>query len=155
MKCIRPYLFVGPGVLAQDVPQLRRAGISAVLSLQEPGVDLLASAIERMRVACEPAIVFRNVAVRDYDPMALIHTLPQALGCLRALVEDGHTVYLHCSEGINRAPSLALAYLVRHESLAVMTARSLIASCHPAAHPYDVLLQFLESDLAGVESSDA
>jgi len=146
MKSIRPYLLVGPGVLASDVPQLRRAGITAVLSLQEPGVDLLASAVEQMRSACEPGIAFRNVAVRDYDPYAVIEALPEVLGDLRSLVAGGHTVYVHCSEGINRSPSVALSYLVRHENLSVTEARAVVARAHPSARPYEALLEWLNGE---------
>lgn len=145
MRRLRSYLYVGPGVIAPDVPLLQRSGITAVLSLQEAGVDLLAAAMDDMRRRCEPQIVFRNVAIRDYDPRALILALPIALAALHALVEDGRVVYLHCSEGINRSPSVALAYLVRHEHMPFDDALSELRRSHPLARPYDSVLSWLRA----------
>lgn len=155
MRRIRPYLYVGPGILPDDVPRLRRAGVTAVLSLQEPGVDLLPAAIDRVRVVCEPLIVFHNISVRDYDPTAVIRALPDALSRLHDLVAAGRVVYVHCSEGINRSPSVALAYLVRHEKLTVERALSDVRRCHPAAKPYDSVVAWLKCDAEKRAESDA
>ncbi len=143
MQSIRPYLIVGPGILASDVPRLRRAGVTAVLSLQEPDVDLRLSAMEQVRRACQPSMEFHNVAVQDYDPQAVIRALPQALAILHHLVRSGRVVYLHCSEGINRSPSIALAYLVQHERLSLGEAVAELLRCHPSARPYQSLRDWL------------
>ena len=147
MRRLRAQLHFGPSVHAADVPRLRRAGITAVLSLQQSGIDLPRAAMERMRAACEPRIVFRNVGIHDYDPDAVITALPAALDVLHALIGAGRVVYLHCSEGINRAPSVALAYLVRHESLAVDQALAELRSCDPGARPYAAVIEWLRDGL--------
>jgi protein-tyrosine phosphatase len=127
------------------VPRLQRAGITAVLSLQQAGVDLPHAAIERMRAACEPGIVFRNVSIHDYDPHAVIEALPQVLSLLQLLLADGQVAYLHCSEGINRAPSVALAYLVRHEEVDVDVALAHLRACDPGARPYAAVVDWLRN----------
>lgn len=145
MRQLRPYLWIGPAIFPADLARVRRAGITAVLSLQEPGIDLLPSALEQMRRACEPEIAFHSLGVRDYDPAAVIQALPQALATLQSLIAADRVVYLHCSEGINRSPSVALAYLVRHENLPLALAVEELSRCHPAARPYQSLLTWLQS----------
>ena len=147
MRQLRPHLHVGPSVHPADVPRLRRAGITAVLSLQQPGVDLPRAAMERIRAACEPQIVFHNVGIHDYDPDAVVGALPVALPVLHTLIGDGRVVYLHCSEGINRAPSVAVAYLVRHEGLDVDAALAQLRNCDSGARPYAAVIAWLRDNM--------
>lgn len=143
MAPIRPYLFTGPTVAAADLPRLRARGVGAILSLQRPGIDLTVDAVMRMRVACEPAIAFRNVAITDYDPQAVLARLPEALAALAGFVDEGRIVYLHCTEGINRAPSVALAHLVVHEGLTVDRALADVRRAAPFARPYPAVITWL------------
>ena len=143
MRRLRPHLYLGASVHPADVPRLQRKGITAVLSLQQAGVDLPHAAMERMRVACEPRIAFRNVGIHDYDPDAVIAALPATLASLSALIDAGRIVYVHCSEGINRAPSVALAYLVRCERLDINAALVDLRHCDPGAQPYAAVIEWL------------
>src|SRR5574341_2445423 len=108
MRRLRPQVYFGPSVHPPDLPRLHRVGITAVLSLQQGGVDLPPAAVDRMRAACAPSISFENIGIRDYDPDAVIAALPDVLHRLDQLIARGRIVYVHCSEGINRAPSVAL-----------------------------------------------
>jgi protein-tyrosine phosphatase len=145
VRQLRPQLYFGPSVHPVDLPRLHGAGITAVLSLQQPDVDLPHAALERMRAACEPRIVFRNVGIHDYDPDAVIAALPVALPSLHELIGGGHTVYVHCTEGINRAPSVALAYVVRYEGLDVDGALAELQRCDAGARPYATLVNWLRN----------
>ena len=147
MKRVSQELFVGPGIWAPDVARLRRAGISAILSLQEPGADILPAAQAAIRGACAapPAIAYRNVAIRDYDPRDLIDKLPAALDALRRLDADGHCTYVHCCEGVNRAPSVALGFLVLVRALAIEEALARLRAAHPDARPYDEFVAWLRA----------
>ena len=49
--------------------------------------------------------------VRDFDPDDLRRNLPRCIEMLDELLRQGHTVYMHCSMGINRSPSVVIAYL--------------------------------------------
>jgi hypothetical protein len=140
---LRPYLSIGPVVAPADLPRLRAAGVNAILSLQRPGVDLARDAIERMRAACEPAFTFRNVPVTDYDPADLVARLPDVLAVLRALVDDGRIVYVHCTEGVNRAPSVGLAHLVLAESVPLEDALAAVTRAAPMARPYPAVVRWL------------
>ncbi len=146
MRRLLPNLFIGPSVHPLDLPRLCGAGITAVLSLQQPGTDLSPAAIERMRAACaRHAIGFDNIGVHDYDPEAIIAALPTVLARLSTLIDNAHVVYLHCTEGINRAPSVALAYLVHHRQQSVDKAVAEVARCDPGARPYAPLIAWLRA----------
>jgi predicted protein tyrosine phosphatase len=145
VRQLRRHLYIGPSVHPTDVSRLHRAGITAVLSLQQPGVDLPHAAMERMRVACEPRIWFRNIGIHDYDPDAVIAALPEALAILNELVSGDRIVYVHCSEGINRAPSVALAYLVQHEDADVDAALAEVRRCDAGAKPYAAVVDWLRT----------
>lgn len=148
---VRPALFVGPSVHPADLPRLRRAGITAILSLQEADRDLPAAAIERMRQSCAPQIELHNVGVPDYDPHALLARLSDILPLLHDLLARPHIVYVHCSEGVNRAPSVALAHLVRHEGLAVEDALAELRRVYPGARPYAEMVEWLRQEAMSPE----
>ena len=143
MRRIAATLLVGPGISPADVPRLRLHGVSGVLSLQEAGVDLPLAAIERLRAACAPSIAYRNVSIRDYDPVDLIDKVGAGLAALAELHAEGRVVYLHCCEGVNRAPSLALGYLVLTEGLPLDEALAHLRAAHPASRPYPAFLDWL------------
>ena len=143
MRRIRPSLFVGPAALPEDIRRLQRAGVTAVLSLQEPVRDLPEAVIQRIREACGEAVAYRNVAVRDYDPYDLIRRLPAVLEALVELHRAGHVVYVHCCEGVNRAPSVCLAYLVKIEGLEVDDAIEELAHVDPVGRPYAEFVDWL------------
>ena len=150
MRRIAEALLVGPGIGPQDVPRLRRAGVGGIVSLQEPDVDIRSDAIARIRAACaaEPSIAWRNVAIRDYDPHDLIRRVPSVLDALRELIAQDRIVYLHCCEGVNRAPSAALAYLVLERGMAVDDALERLLAAHTGARPYAEFVAWMRSESA-------
>ncbi len=52
-----------------------------------------------------------RVPIRDGDPIDLTAHLPEAVRLLDELIRTRPRVYLHCSAGVGRAPSVAAAYL--------------------------------------------
>ncbi|MDQ7828019.1 MAG: dual specificity protein phosphatase family protein [Armatimonadota bacterium] len=112
---ITPDLYIGTAPRsATDLALLKDAtGITAVLSLQTPR-DLDALGLRREEVegwARALGLVWRNIPVEDFSPEALIERLDEAVAELTRLFQSGHRVYLHCTAGVSRSPSVALAYL--------------------------------------------
>jgi protein-tyrosine phosphatase len=112
---ILPNLLVGSCPRnAEDIDRLRReAGVTAVLCLQTDE-DLSYWDISRHWLAAEyhrAGIEFRRAPIQDFDPDALRESLPGCVEVLDSLLREGHTVYLHCNVGVNRSPSVAIAYL--------------------------------------------
>jgi hypothetical protein len=141
-----PWLRIGPGLVPGDLPRLRRAGVRAILSLQEPG-DIAPAAVEGIRVACAapPEVAYRRVPIRDYDPGDLVARLPAAVAELDRLLEGGRIVYLHCTEGVNRAPSVALGHAVLSLGEPCDAALARLRAAHPMARPYDLFIDWLRS----------
>ncbi len=114
MDCdrITENLFVGSCLLgAEEAEELRRLGVTAILSLQteedmgERGVQWEEKAASAAKLA------FRNLPVRDFDSMDLRRKLSECVVALDRMLKAGHTVFLHCTAGTERSPTVAAAYL--------------------------------------------
>jgi len=89
------------------------ASVTAVLSLQtEEDFDYLNLDWNRLQAHYqELGIELRRVPVRDFDQDDLRENLPDCVEALGRLLDDDHTVYVHCNLGIGRSPSVVIAYL--------------------------------------------
>jgi protein-tyrosine phosphatase len=156
---VRPNLFVGNAPqAAEDTALLAAEGVSAVLSLQTDD-DLAQSGLRWPQVEAwysQQDIVARRLPILDFSPEAIVTHMDEALAALNVLLEDGHTVYLHCTMGINRSPTIAIAYLVRTEGLSVAAALDAVLSARPAARPYARALETIRLwERAGDETPGA
>jgi protein-tyrosine phosphatase len=109
------HLFLGsrPETTA-DIDRLRLdLGITAVLNLQTDddmrAVNLVWEPLEAHYK--KSGIELCRVPVRDFDPVDLRKKLPKCVGSLEHLLALGHSVYLHCTLGAARSPTVAIAYL--------------------------------------------
>src|SRR5438270_14068405 len=110
-------------------------GITGILSLQseedtrDRGPDWEKSAAET------EGLTFRNVSVTDYDSLDLKWKLPSCAKALRALRCAGHRVYLHCTAGTSRSPTVAVAYLHRCDDCLHNEAVELAREARPGRRP--------------------
>jgi protein-tyrosine phosphatase len=112
---ILPELFLGPcprGI--EDIDQLKRAfAITAVLNLQtdedmmEDRIVWPAHAAHYQAAGIEAV----RMPIRDFDPDDLCAKLPAGVRALERLLASGHVMYLHCTAGQSRSPTVAIAYL--------------------------------------------
>ncbi|MGB9606681.1 MAG: dual specificity protein phosphatase family protein, partial [Bryobacteraceae bacterium] len=82
--------------------------------------------------------------VRDFDPENLAERLPDCARALDALVAAGHKVYLHCTAGVNRSPSVAIAWLVWKRGMSLREAYALVKQrryCEPGLAAIQVALR--------------
>ena len=114
MDCdrISDNLFVGSCLLdLKEVEELHSLGITAILSLQTEE-DMGKRGIEwEEKAALTAKLAFRSVPVRDFDTADLQRKLPECVMALDGMLKAGHTVYLHCTAGTGRSPTVAAAYL--------------------------------------------
>jgi protein-tyrosine phosphatase len=112
---IVPRVFVGscPANPA-DVQALKsNLGVTAVLNLQTDG-DMAWWGIDSAELEAvyrAAGIELRRMPVEDFNPEELRRRLPACVEALDELLQADHTVYVHCSAGINRSPSTVVAYL--------------------------------------------
>ncbi len=136
---ILPNLLVGSYPAGpEDIDRLQREfGVTAVLSLQSDE-DLAAWDVPWHRLEAHyqrTGIEVLRVPVWDFDRDDLRRKLPQCVGALDKLLRQGHTVYLHCNMGVNRSPSVAIAYLHWIQGWSLDEATAHVVRCRPC-DPY-------------------
>lgn len=107
-------LYVGACPMSQaDVQQLKDLGITAVLNLQTDE-DINGRGIDREDVTAAYRVWrIQEVRhpIRDFDFEDLRRQLPDATAILHNLLRQGHRAYVHCTAGMNRSPTVVIAYL--------------------------------------------
>lgn len=112
---ILPDLFVGSHPASgDDIDRLTvESDITAVLNLQTDE-DMVWWKLDWPMLAAHylrQGIKVRRLPIRDFDTADLAAKLPEAVSALAQLLQDGHTVLVHCNAGAWRAPTVAIAYL--------------------------------------------
>jgi protein-tyrosine phosphatase len=134
---IVPQLYVGSHPRGVDDIKLlkRQGGITTVLNLQTDddmrhfGLDwdLFLSDYR------DSKIDVRRVPVRDFDSDDLEIKLPICVATLNELIQSSHTVYLHCSAGAGRSPTVAIAYLFWRRDWDLDRALAHVTQCRPCS----------------------
>jgi len=140
---ILPELLIGEYPRPEDAAWLRQAhGVTAVLNLQDDddlrikGLDLSSLADSYRR----EGITMVRLAVPDASAKHLAHALESAVAQLHRLLAAGQRVYLHCNAGINRAPTVAIAFIHLHRTMALDEAVRFVRQRRVCA-PYTVMLE--------------
>eukprot|EP00899_Mesostigma_viride_P007923 jgi/Mesvir1/17131/Mv07562-RA.1 len=129
---------VTPRLLIGDCPQSRedilllkhQLGVTAVLSLQPPS-DLAHLGIDAQAItsfAKQANLLLLHDPIRDFDPGDLRQRLPGVTAVMRRLLQAGHNVYVHCTNGVGRSPAAAVAYLHWHNGMSLQDAHRLVTS---------------------------
>lgn len=131
-------LAVGEYPTPEDATWLRDTpAVSAVVCLQDD-VDLDRKGLSQRaleRAYAAHGIGFHRVPVPDGDAAALRGRLDDAVALVAELLARGECVYLHCNAGLNRAPTVAIAYLHVHHGYALDAACQRVKACRPCV-PY-------------------
>ncbi|HSP96288.1 MAG TPA: dual specificity protein phosphatase family protein [Candidatus Dormibacteraeota bacterium] len=117
---VLPALAVGEYPTPDDAGWLRdTCRVSAVISLQDDhDLERKGVRLDALRRAYgRVAIAFARYPVADGDAVALRGVLDAVVTDLHQRLAGGERVYLHCNAGLNRAPTVAVAYLHRHHGL--------------------------------------
>jgi len=136
---------------AADVDSLAdKLGVTAVLCLQTDedfdnwGIDW-SEVRDRYR---ERGIELARVPIRDFDEVDLRCKLPEAVDVLDRLLRAGHKVYLHCTAGSGRSPSVAIAYLHRVRGMPLEEALQFVQQRRPCSPNVDAIRDAWAEDLA-------
>jgi atypical dual specificity phosphatase len=114
VSAITDSLLVGEYPRVSDIDWLKHEfGITAIHNLQDDedlrinGIDVLS-----LREACRRhQIKLVRTPIRDGSSDDMAARLSDALQSLQHLLDKSERVYLHCNAGLNRAPTLAIAWL--------------------------------------------
>ena len=145
-------LWVGGFVRPENVRLLVQMGITHVVNLQsDEDFSNYGISLKKLVKAYEKAnIELHRVATQDFDKEALEKNLAQSVAELElALKPSWAKVYLHCTAGINRAPTVAAAYLMKSRGMSAEEAHAFI-SARRSCSPYLALLQTYSGTLKGL-----
>jgi protein-tyrosine phosphatase len=129
---VLPYLIVGACPTdVDDLDALKHAGVTAILNLQSDE-DFAERALDWpawQAHSIAAGINLRREPIQDFDDEDLQRKLPDCVRTLAELVNEGHVVYVHCSAGVNRSPSVIIAYLCCVKGWCVQEAEQHVRQC--------------------------
>lgn len=140
-------LWVGPCPSSPErIRALPAGGITAVVSVQTDG-DLTQLGMSwplMWRFMLAQGLACHRHAIEDFNDRALLAGLDAAVKAVAELRAANHRVYLHCTAGVNRSPTVAIAYLIRHKGLDLDTAWAQVTERRPSMPNRNVLEKWLQ-----------
>ncbi len=118
-------LWVGRLIRPEEVKLLLQMGITHVVSLQsDEDLANYGISVKKLLKAYESAgIELRRIATQDFNQEAISKNLANCVGEVESALElRWAKVYLHCTAGINRSPTVAAAYLIRSRKIPAQAA---------------------------------
>ena len=129
-------LWVGP---VPDSPErialLRQKGVTGLVSVQTDR-DLQAVGVPwplLWKFLMAQGIAAHRHPIVDFDETALVRGLTAAVLAVEEMRSGNRITYLHCTAGVNRSPTVAIAWLVRHQGLDLETAWTQVTERRPSA----------------------
>ena len=154
---VLPELFIGEYPTHEDAVWLRDTlGVTAVICLQDDA-DLSRKGLEvaRLKRAYEAAgMRFHRLPMADGDTGAMAARLDHAVGLLESLLNAGERVYLHCNAGMNRAPTIAVAYLHRCRGHSLAEACAAVKQVRPCVPYMSVLREHYARPRCGAAATE-
>lgn len=145
---VLPALAIGEYPTPEDAVWLRQVhGFTAVVSLQDDD-DLHRKRLrlpQLTRAYAAVGIALLRHPAEDGNVASLRAALDAAVAAVHQELAAGGRVYLHCNAGLNRAPTVAIAYLHVHHDLPLAVARERVKAAR-ACVPY---MRLLEAHYAG------
>jgi hypothetical protein len=139
---ITPELYVGGRMNARGWRRLAAQGLTASLNMRSEFDDAVYG------LGPEDYLWLPT----DDDHAPTLDQLRQGVGFIRATLERGGRVYVHCASGVGRAPTMAAAYLVS-TGLTPGEALALIRKTRPFIKPMAVQVAALEQFASDHQSS--
>ncbi|HEX4209880.1 MAG TPA: dual specificity protein phosphatase family protein [Candidatus Binataceae bacterium] len=119
---ITGHLLIGEYLRPGDIPWLSTEHrVSAIHNLQDDE-DLRINALdaaELCALAAQNHMRYVRTPIQDGSADDVAARLVAALADLDRLIKGGDRVYLHCNAGLNRAPTLAIAWLRAHGGMSL------------------------------------
>lgn len=143
VSVISDELLVGEYPNQDDIGWLKDTyGITAVHNLQDDD-DLRMNGLDARLLRSEydaHGIDYIRTPIQDGSADAMAERLEAALHDLRELVDSNGRVYVHCNAGMNRAPTLAIAFLRAYRQMSLEEAMLLVKK-QRACGPFMTVLE--------------
>lgn len=141
---IQPGLWLGPCPRSPEFIRALREdyGIDGLVSVQTDH-DLQAMGLSwavLWRVLMARDVAATRVPVVDFDDDSLRNGLTDAVQAVQSMRAAGRTTYVHCSIGVNRSPTVVIAWLVKHGGLSLEQAWQLVKERRPQVMPNHLAL---------------
>jgi protein-tyrosine phosphatase len=140
---VLPNLLIGEYPRPDDASWLSAAhGVTTVLCLQDEA-DLASKALvlaELQAAYRDAGMRFHHVPVPDGDLETFGSRLDVIIALTHEVLSAGGRLYIHCNAGMNRAPTVAVAYLHLHHGLDLAAARAFVSERRSCV-PYMTLLE--------------
>lgn len=129
---VTPALYVGPQHRANGKRALAQAGIAYILNMRSEFDDAAHGLTPDTHPDGSPADArasYCHLPTPDDEAPSMAH-LAQGIAFIESAIDGGGKVYIHCSAGVGRAPTMAAAYLIRR-GYGADAALDLICSARP------------------------
>lgn len=121
----------GPDAVEWDLNWLWDAGIRAILSLNEGGVDAKALKVKGFKHAF--ILVPDNIPPQEEDCLEFEKRLPEQIKFIDECLSNGLPTLVHCHAGMDRTGTIASSYLVLKRSYGAESALAHLRKCNPYA----------------------
>ena len=131
-------IYIGPYLeTEQDFESIYKNGINAVLNVQtNKDLEYRQLDINILRkYASKYNINIERYPIEDFSQDELYQKLKVAGDLLNNLIKKGKNVYVHCTAGIGRAPSVVIIYLVLYQNYSINDAVELCKEYRPKISP--------------------
>jgi protein-tyrosine phosphatase len=148
-EIVQDRLWVGSYIRPEDMATLRQMGITAIVSMQcDEDLSHLKISPKKLLKACAAAeIEFHRIPTQDFDQESLSANIAAAVAEIEnVMVPRWARVYIHCTAGINRGPTLAAAYLIKTWNMSAQEAYDYVTT-RRHCNPYIAILQKYEASL--------
>ena len=131
-------IYIGPYPQSyNDFKEIAEANIDSILNVQTDK-DLIHRQInhnQQKRECKELGIEITRYPIEDFNQEDLENKLKGAGDTLKKLLDQGKTVYVHCTAGMSRAAATVIIYLVLYEDFSVEEAREFVKKYRPIICP--------------------
>ena len=136
-------IYIGPyPQTEQDFESMYKSGVNTVLNIQtdkdfesrQLDINILRKYASNFNIKIE------RYPIEDFNPEELYKKLKGAGDLLNNLLKNGKNVYVHCTAGISRGPSVVIIYLVLYQNYSYKDAVELCKKYRPKTSPnYEVI----------------